>query len=223
MNYKLAAFARAALAGVLLLAGLAAGAATTFTEGTHYRVLKPAVSTSVPPGMVEVTEVFWYACGHCYLLEPGLDGWARSKKPSYVQLTRLPAVWNPLVKMHARIFYTSELLGKLPQLHSEAFREINVKGNRLDTPEKIEAFFVSKGVAKEDFQKAFSSFSVESKLRRADELNRRYRIASTPTVVVNGKYVTDVGMAGSEEKLWELINQLAAREKGTTPATGPGG
>ena len=86
------------------------------------------------------------------------------------QLIRLPATWNPVVKMHARVFYTIELLGK-PQLHDEVFREINVKGNRLDTPEKIEAFFVARGVSKDEFQKAFSSLRgrVEGPARRGPE------------------------------------------------------
>ena len=92
----------------------------------------------------------------------------------------------------------------------QIYREINVRGNRLDTPAKIEAFFTSKGVSKQDFQKAFSSFAVETKLARAADLNKRYRITSTPTVVVNGRYVTDVQMAGSEAALFNVVNDLAA-------------
>ena len=73
-----------------------------------------------------VVEVFWYACGHCYLLEPKLEAWNRKGRAPYVQLVRMPATWNPVLKMHARVFYTIELLGK-PQLHDEVFREINVQ------------------------------------------------------------------------------------------------
>jgi len=214
MNAQFSRLARPLVVGVLLLAGQAALAAG-FTEGVHYKALKPAQPTNVAPGKVEVVEVFWYACGHCYLLEPRLAAWDRKGKPANAELVRLPAVWNELLKTHARVFYTVEILGK-PQLHDEVFREINVRGNRLDTPEKIEAFFAARGVAKADFRKAFSGFAVESKLARATDLNRRYRITSTPTVVVNGKYVTDAGMAGGEDKLFEVINTLIAREK---PAT----
>jgi thiol:disulfide interchange protein DsbA len=199
------------MAGVLLLAARGA-AAIELTEGVQYKLLKPAQPTEVAPGKVEVVEVFWYACGHCYLLESGLESWVRSGKPAYVQLVRLPATWNEVLKTHARVFYMAELLGK-PQLHMEIFREINVTGDRMDTSEKIEAFFLSHGVSKADFDKVFSSFAVESKLRRAEDLNRRYKITGTPTVIVNGKYVTDVGMAGSEDKLFQVINELAAREK----------
>jgi thiol:disulfide interchange protein DsbA len=211
MNTLITRIARPLVAGLMLLAAQLAPAAD-LVEGVQYKALKPAQPTNVAPGKVEVVEVFWYACGHCYLLEPKLEAWEKSGKPANVELVRLPAVWNEVVKTHARIFYTIEILGK-PQLHAEVFREINVRGNRLDTPAKIEAFFTSKGVSRADFQKAFSGFAVESKLARAIDLNKRYRITSTPTVIVNGKYVTDAGMAGGEDKLFEVINALAAREK----------
>jgi len=211
MKTSIARFARPLLAALTLISGPSAFAADP-VEGVNYKLLKPAVPTNVAPGKVEVVEVFWYACGHCYALEPKIEAWERKGKPANVQVVRMPAVWNDLLKTHARLFYTIEVLGK-PELNAEAFREINVRGNRLDTPAKIEAFFTSRGVSKADFQKTFSGFAVESKLARAADLNRRYRIASTPTVVINGKYVTDVGMAGGEDKLFELINTLAAREK----------
>ena len=213
MNINKTVRAGLAAASLFLISALPAQAAVTLKEGGNYKLIQPAVPPSSPPGKVEVVEVFWYACGHCYLLEPKLETWARSGKAPYVDFVRQPATWNEVLKTHARVFYTAELLGKLPQLHAEIFREINLKGNRLDKPESIEAFFVSHGVPKADFQKAFSSFAVESKLRRADDLNRRYRITGTPAVIVNGKYMTDVGMAGSEENLFEVVNALAAREK----------
>ena len=211
MNTLMLRIARPLVAGLVALAAqasLAAGPA----EGTNYTVLRPAVPTNVAPGKVEVVEVFWYACGHCYLLEPKLEAWNKKGRPAYVQLTRMPAVWNDVLKLHARLFYTIEVLGR-PDLNDVIFREINVNRNRLETPEKIEAFLVSQGVSKADFQKTFNGFAVESKLARAVDLNKRYRITSTPTVVVNGKYVTDASMAGGEEQLFQVINQLAAREK----------
>jgi len=204
---------RSAFASVLLLAAFASQAAAPLTEGVNYKLIQPAVPTSVAPGQVEVVEVFWYACGHCYLLEPRLESWARSGKAPYVAFSRMPATWNEMLKTHARVFYTAEALGKLAQLHNDIFREINVKGNRLDTAQSIEAFFVSRGVPKADFQRAFASFAVDKKVNVAQDLNRRYKITGTPTIIVNGKYMTDVGMAGSEDRLFEVINALAAMEK----------
>jgi len=212
MNKKSWSLGRSLLAAGILLLAARGTVAQALKEGSEYKLLKPAVATGVAPGKVEVVEAFWYACGHCYLLEPKLEAWDAKGRAPYVQLVRLPATWNDTVKTHARVFYTIELLGK-PQLHNEVFREINVKGNRLDTPEKVQAFFASKGVPAAEFQKAFSSFAVESNLRKAEEMNKRYKITGTPTIVIGGKYVTDVGMAGSEDKLFQIVNELAAREK----------
>jgi len=212
MNKKSWSVGRSLLAAGILLLAARGTVAQALKEGSEYKLLKPAVATGVAPGKVEVVEAFWYACGHCYLLEPKLEAWDAKGRAPYVQLVRLPATWNDTVKTHARVFYTIELLGK-PQLHNEVFREINVKGNRLDTPEKVQAFFASKGVPAAEFQKAFSSFAVESNLRKAEGMNKRYKITGTPTIVIGGKYVTDVGMAGSEDKLFQIINELAAREK----------
>ena len=202
---------QALLAGVMLLAAGAASAAIELQQGVNYKLLQPVQPTNVAPGKVEVVEVFWYACSHCYLLEPKLEAWDRKGRPANAELVRLPATWNNVLKTHARVFYTMELLGK-QALNPEIWREINAKGNRLDTPAAIESFFTSRGVDKAEFQKAFAGFAIDTKIAKAEDLNRRYKITGTPTVVVNGKYVTDVGMAGGEDKLFEVINALVAKE-----------
>jgi len=201
----------------LRLGGPAATTPTSgkFKEGANYQKLVPAQPTGVPPDKVEVAEVFWYGCGHCFALDPSLEAWQAKSKPGYVEFVRVPAMWNDTLRMHARVFYTAELLGKLDELHTLIFREIHTKGDPLNTVEKVTAFFRSNGVGTDEFQKAFSSFAVEAKLQRADFLNRRYRIESVPAIIVNGKYKTDVGMAGGEPQLYQLIGELAAAEHGS--------
>lgn len=185
-----------------------------FKEGTHYKKVVPAQPTGVAPGKVEVAEVFWYGCGHCFELDPAIESWRNKGKPAYVEFTRVPAMWNDTLRIHARLYYATEALGKLEELHSAIFREIHVNGDQLNTLDKMQAFFKQHGVSPEEFQKAFASFGVESKLQRADFLNRRYQINSVPMVVVNGKYVTDRQMAGGERELFDLIDELAAHEHG---------
>lgn len=184
-----------------------------FREGAHYQKIVPAQPTTAAPGNVEVVEVFWYGCGHCFSLDPAIESW-NHKNAAYIDFVRVPAMWNEGVRMHARLFYTAELLGKLDAVHSLIFREFHVNGNQLNTVEKIAAFFKQHGVSNEEFNKAFSSFAVENKLQRADFLNRRYRIESVPTFIVNGKYKTDVGDAGGEQQLFTLIDELTAHEHG---------
>lgn len=200
----------------LKLGGPASTAPTSakFKEGTHYQKIVPAQPTSVAAGKVEVAEVFWYGCGHCFTLDPAIESWRGKNKPAYVEFTRVPAMWNDITRMHARVFFTAELLGKLDELHTLIFREIHVSNNQLNTIDKIGTFFQQHGVSKEEFTKAFSSFAVESKLQRADLLNRRYRINSVPTMIVNGKYSADQASAGGEPQLFGLIEELAAHEHG---------
>jgi protein dithiol oxidoreductase (disulfide-forming) len=191
--------------------GPAAGVSERFELGRHYRRLSPAQPTSSPADQVEVAEVFWYGCPHCYTFDPYVESWLTSK-PDYISFVRIPAVWNPLLQLHARAYYTAEALGKIEEMHTPLFRELHVNRNPLNTEERLLEFFAQFGVEAEAFQSAFNSFSVNLKMQRADELAKRYRISSVPAVVINGKYITDATSAGSYEALMELINELAASE-----------
>jgi thiol:disulfide interchange protein DsbA len=185
-----------------------------FKEGTNYKKVVPAQPTNVAPGKVEVVEFFWYGCGHCFKLDPAIEAWRGKGKPQYVEFVRVPAMWNDALRMHARLFYTAEALGKLDELHSTIFREIHVNNDPLSTVEQMTAFFKKHGVSADEFQKTFASFAVESKLQRADFLNRRFQINSVPQLAVNGKYLTDESMAGGEPELFQVIQELAAHEHG---------
>jgi thiol:disulfide interchange protein DsbA len=130
-----------------------------------------------------------------------------------VNFVRIPAVWNPLLQLHARAFYTAEALGKGAEMHSDFFSEIHERGNMLDSEAKLQEFFGRFGVQAETFKSTFDSFVVQARLQRADELNRRYRIGSVPTIIVNGKYTTDGPQVGSYEELLELVDELVAAER----------
>jgi thiol:disulfide interchange protein DsbA len=130
-----------------------------------------------------------------------------------VSFVRVPAVWNPLLQLHARAFYTAEALGKGVQMHEDFFREIHERNNYLDSEAKLQEFFSRFDVDAATFESTFNSFAVQTKLQRADELSRRYRIQSVPTIIVNGKYTTDGGQAGSYEDLISLIDELTLTER----------
>jgi len=201
-------------AGPGAVASEAADAPTTgrFEMGTHYTRLSPTQPTSSNADQVEVAEVFWYGCPHCFAFDPLLEQW-REQQPGHVNFVRVPAVWNPLLQLHARAFYTAEALGKGAEMHAEFFREIHDRGSRLDSEEQLQQFFARFNVDAAAFKTAFDSFAVQTKLQRADELNRRYRIESVPTIVVNGKYTTDAPLAGSYEELLTLVDELVAAER----------
>ncbi len=185
-----------------------------FELGTHYNRLTPTQPTSSGPQQVEVAEIFWYGCPHCYNFDPMLQEW-EAARPEYVSFVRVPAVWNPLVRFHAQAFYTAQVLGKGAEMHEPLFAEIHEFGNYLDSPEKLANFFARFGVSREDFESAFNSREVNDLLQRAEELSQRYQISSVPTIVVNGKYTSNASMTGSYERLLELVDTLVASERGT--------
>lgn len=204
---------------VLVLLSFAAHGAfaqsdTEFQLGTHYDRLTPTQPTSSGPQQIEVAEVFWYGCPHCYNFDPYLKEW-ETGAAEYISFVRVPAVWNPLVRLHAQAFYTAQVLGKGEEMHEPLFAEIHQNGNYLDSPEKLAAFFANFGVSTQEFADAFNSRDVNTLLQRAEELSRRYQISSVPTIVVNGKYTSNASQAGSFERLIELIDVLTASERGT--------
>lgn len=187
--------------------------------GTNYTVLSPAQPTDAPPGKVEVVEMFWYGCPHCYAFDPVLEAW-KKHKPSYIEFKRVPVMWADIHRSHARLFYTLEALGKLDELHSKVFNQIHQQGDELyvsgdpnATLEDEVKFAEANGISRADFVAAYNSFGVQANLQKADELGRRYKIDAVPTIVIDGKYESQVGMAGDENKLIQLINDLAASEK----------
>ena len=191
-------------------------------QGTNFTAYPVAQPVSTPPGKVEVVEGFWYGCAHCYSLEPRVEAWNKSK-PDWVTLRRLPVIWNEVTREDARLFITIESLGLVDTLHGEVFREIHangrpltvVRGGRVDpaaTEKRAREFLVSHGVSADDFAKHYRSFSTENRLRQTENLSRRYMLDHTPMVVVQGKYLTDASMAGGQDELFELVNDLAARE-----------
>ena len=188
-----------------------------FEEGTHFSRMVPTQPTVGGADKIEVAEIFWYGCNHCYDFETYVNRWLE-KKPANVRFVRIPAVWNPLVKLHAQLYYTEEVLvknGKIAnpeQFRAAVFAEYHRRGNRMASEAAIQAVFERHDVSAEDFTSTWNSFEVAQKLRVAQDLARRYSIASVPTIVVNGKYRSGAVEAGGYPPLMELIDELIERE-----------
>jgi len=137
-----------------------------YVAGTHYTVLPAQVKTN-DPIKVEVVEVFWYGCAHCFRFEPLIEDW-ESNLQADVDFVRFSGMWNELMKVHAQAFYAAEALDKVDVLHNPLFNAINVEGNRLQNEQQISALFAKHGVSADDFSKAFNSFSVSTKVNKAE-------------------------------------------------------
>jgi thiol:disulfide interchange protein DsbA len=194
-----------------------------WVAGKNYVPLTPAQPTDSPPGKVEVIEVFWYACPHCYVLDPLLESW-RKTKPDYIDFKRVPVTWQEMHRAHAHLFYTLSALGKEDALHKDVFELMHsdqghqgnllfLQGNAQETFSTMQQYAKSKGIAEGDFAGAWNSFTVQSNLSRADDIVRRFRIDGVPSILINGKYMTDEGMAGGPANVINIINDLAASER----------
>ncbi len=189
-----------------------------FREGQHFTRMVPSQPTVGGADKIEVAEFFWYGCNHCFDFEPYINRWAENV-PANVRFVRVPALWNPLVKLHGQLFYTEEVLANNGVLKDRAgfrnaiFLEYHRRGNRLASEGAIQSMFERFGVSAADFKSAWGSFEVAQKIRVAEDLARRYGVASVPMMVVNGKYRTSGAEAGSYPKLLEVVDELVKREE----------
>jgi thiol:disulfide interchange protein DsbA len=205
---------RILLTGLILLVtpllGLAA-ATSAFDEGIEYQLIDPPQPTS-DPKHVEVVEMFWYGCPHCYQLEPLLAEWLKNKSAD-VDFVRMPAILGPRWELLTRAYYTAELLGVTDQIHKPLFESIHDKGQKFRDENDVAAFFAEHEVDEKTFRDTFRSFGVAAKVNRSKHMTKRYGITGVPTLIVNGKYRTSASTAGSHEVMLKVVDKLIAQER----------
>ena len=190
-----------------------------YVAGTHYTELRNPVNTP-DPSKVEVLEVFWYGCSHCFRFEPLVNDY-EANAPEYVDFNRFPAMWNALMKVHAQVYYTADALDALDVLHEPIFNAINLEGNRLANERQIGALFQEHGISQEDFESAFNSFSVRTKVNQAESRMMDYEIRSTPNMVVNGKYLVTTGEAvRTQQEMMDVVRFLVDKEYAAIRSSG---
>lgn len=193
-----------------------AGHVSRFTSFDLARLANKTIETPVrtaDPNKIEVTEVFWYGCPHCYAFEPLIESWT-AKIPADVAFVRSPGMWNEMMEGHAQIFFTAETLGVLDKIHSVAFNEIHQKQNYLQTQDEVRAMFVAQGVSAEDFDKTWSSFGVTSSVKKAGTKMRDYGVRGVPNLIVNGKYRVTVGDGvATQADMLKIVDFLIAKER----------
>jgi len=185
--------------------------AQDYKEGDQYLRLSNPQPTSTTD-KIEVVELFWYGCPHCYHLEPYVVKWLKSK-PDDVEFVRLPAIVGPRWEPLARAYYTAEVLGVLDKTHDALFNAIHEKKQKLADEDQIKDFFVSQGVSAADFKKAFNSFAVSVKMNNAKLMTRRYAITGVPTVIVNGKFSVTARTAKGNANIMKIVDYLVAQER----------
>jgi thiol:disulfide interchange protein DsbA len=177
----------------------------------HYVEL-PNPAPTQDPDKIEVAELFWYGCPHCYSFQPTLDDWSKTL-PDDVNFRPVPAMFGGQWNVHGQLFYTLQSLGKLEETHSAVFNAIHKQHNRLADEDAMIEFLAPYGISEEEFQRAWSSFGVKSKMSQATTLARDYRASGVPCLIVNGKYRIEGSMAGSFENMIKIAEYLVEQER----------
>ncbi len=208
----------------LLGAGFAFGQAKPLpVAGTDYTVLETPQPTSTGSN-IEVIEMFSYGCIHCADFTPYVDAWEK-KLPKGVQFVLTPVLFgNPSWEALARAFYVGEVLGVKRSITHEALFQRNFRQGKppMGSLDEIGVFFEQNfTVSNSKFQETANSFAVETKVRRADEMSRRYRIAGTPSMIVAGKYVVTSTPATGLQGVIDTVNFLLQKELAAKKAGKP--
>ncbi|MGB3917531.1 MAG: thiol:disulfide interchange protein DsbA/DsbL [Thiothrix litoralis] len=187
--------------------------AEEFKEGTQYVTISPAIPTQAPAGKVEVTELFWYGCPHCYSMEPTINAFL-SKKPDNVVFQRVPATLSPRWVYHAKLFYVGQMLDPdgAKHVHTKIFEAIQKQRRQINDDASMTRFFVELGFSADQVKNALNSMEMKAMMARADEVGTKSKADSVPVIIVNGKYRTSPSMVSSEDKLLQVINYLVKRE-----------
>ena len=182
-----------------------------YQEGVHFELLKNP-SAVRDTSKIEVVEVFWFGCNHCYALESYLTQWKRDLS-SDVDFWKSHATWNEILKIHARMFYTARALGIDKQLVPAAFNTIQTEGRRLTGNSELEYYFKGFGVEREKYKSVSSSFGVSNALNQADKRMRQWNITGVPTLIVNGKYKVSASRNVGTDGLLDVVDFLVEKER----------
>lgn len=183
-------------------------------NGADYRTLAQAQSTD-SGNKVEVTEFFWYNCPHCNVFDPSLEAWVK-KQGDRINFKRVPVIFRDSFIPQQKLYYALEAMGKADALHARIFRAIHVERQQLDTDKQIADFIgKQKDIDAKQFVATYNSFGVQTKVRRAKELQADYKVDGVPLLAIDGRYLTSPAIVSasmgnaSENELFKATLQVA--------------
>ena len=179
--------------------------------GTEYRALQQPAPVEAPAGKIEVVEFFWYSCPHCNAFEPSLEAWSK-KLPADVVLRRVPVAFRDGFAPQQRLFYTLEAMNRL-DLHGKVFQAIHGDRQPTNREDTILEWAQKNGLDRARFQEVFNSFSVQTKTRKATQLQESYSVEGVAALGVAGRFYTDGEMAGNTGRALQIVDSLVAEAR----------
>lgn len=202
---------------ILGFAALTLAAHAEVQAGVDYDLLPDAMPVEVQ-GKQEVIEFFWYRCPHCQEIQPALKAW-RAKLPKDVVFRPIHVNWGGRNDMeaHVKIYLTLKAMGVLEAQHDAVFEAIFKDGIELRDDAKLYDWVAKRGLDRAKFESIYKSFGIQSQFGQLQKMTADYRIDGTPTFIVNGKYKTSPSKVNSEARVFTVIDELLAKERGKAP------
>ena len=205
------AFANFLLAVTFSAVLLCQAAEDPYQAGVQYEVLPEPVLTR-DSSKIEVVDLFWYGCGHCYSFKPRLESWQKTQLED-VYFVGIPAIWQTEMRLHAKAYYTAQALKIFDVMHNVIFEAMNLKKEKLQNEAEIANLFLANGVTLENFSKIFNSGTIAMAVDFAEKKQAQYRLRGTPEIVVNGKYRISGRSAGSPSEMLKVATFLIDKER----------
>ena len=202
-----------ALGGAGLLLATGTSLAAEFREGQHYRAIQPPLDTGLEDGKIQVVEVFWYGCPHCYSFEPYVQEWQKGLDDD-VEFVYLPAPMNDVWALHARVFYTAQKLEVLNEVHQPFYDAIHDQGRELRSESAILRFINQRGLDADEFREVMRSEEIRRKVTEAGQDVQEYGVEGVPTLVIDGEAVVSASMTRSHEEMLDVADFLIERARG---------
>ena len=203
---------------VLLSAALFFGLLNeTSAESANQETLNPESYTVLSTPLeistgdkIEVIELFWYGCGHCFALEPYVNKWQK-EMPDNIEFVKMPAIFSTRWEFHGKAYYTMEALGVLDKANDAFFHRIHVLRKKISDLNDLIEFLADYDQSAEQVAATFNSFDVDNKLRNAKRITQNSSAQGVPAFLVDGKFHTSVKLAGGQDNLFKVINQLVEK------------
>ena len=185
--------------------------------GFEYMQTPQALPTD-NPAKIEVIELFWYGCPHCYQLDPTLTAWVK-KQGKDVEFKRVPGIARPDWAPAAKAYYAMDALGATEKLHMALFEAVHKQRTvkPSDDAGMIDWIARQGGFDRKKVDEAYNSFSVNTKVMRASQIFRASGATGVPALIIEGRYLTSSTMAGGNDEALKVADYLiekARQEKG---------
>jgi thiol:disulfide interchange protein DsbA len=196
---------RLAAAPLLFLLAPAAAQRSDLMEDVDYVVIPQQRLSNTE--RIEVAYFFYYGCQWCFQFEPLMNEWLK-QKPVDVSFRRIPALRNSRWMTLTRAYYAFDTLGLLPKLHAKTFNAFHHDDLNLQSEGELFDWVARQGVDRKRFEEVFRSDLITARMMESRALTDAFHIESTPSVAVDGRYVTSSGLTGGVAQLMTTVEEL---------------